>query len=39
MINDIDRKSLIDYRLHQANETIDLVKFLLESKKISGCCK
>lgn len=34
MINDTNRKSLIDYRIQQANETIDLAKFLIESNKL-----
>jgi len=32
MINEQDRKSLIKYRIGQANDTIDLAKFLIDSK-------
>lgn len=35
MINDQDRDSLIDYRLSQASETIELARFLLSSGKLS----
>ncbi len=35
MINKQDREALINYRLQQASETIDLVKFLKDSNKLS----
>lgn len=35
MINDQDRDSLINYRLNQATETIELVSFLILSGKLS----
>lgn len=35
MINDQDRDSLIDYRLSQAFETIELASFLVFSGKLS----
>lgn len=35
MINDQDRDSLIEYRLSQASETIELARFLLSSGKLS----
>jgi len=34
MITENDRVALIQYRLNQADETIELTKFLLESKKL-----
>ena len=34
MISDQDRTSLIEYRIEQANETIELAKFLIESNKL-----
>ena len=33
MINENDRQSLIDYRLRQATDTIDLANFLVTSEK------
>jgi len=30
IIDDKDRQSLINYRLEQANETIELAKFLID---------
>lgn len=33
MIDDNDRQSLIDYRLRQATDTIDLANFLAISEK------
>lgn len=33
MITDTDRKALIDYRMSQAIETIELARFLVKSKK------
>ncbi len=33
MINEADRQSLINYRLEQAKETIDLSRFLIDSGK------
>lgn len=35
MINEQDRESLIRYRLSQAVETIELAKFLIDSKKLT----
>lgn len=35
MINDQDRDSLIEYRLSQASETIELARFLVFSGKLS----
>jgi len=35
MINGLDRESLINYRLSQAFETIELARFLIASKKLS----
>jgi uncharacterized protein (UPF0332 family) len=35
MIDDKDRKSLIEYRLQQASDTIELAKFLLDSNKLA----
>ncbi|MBI9036745.1 MAG: HEPN domain-containing protein [Bacteroidales bacterium] len=35
MINEQDRESLIKYRIGQANDTIDLAKFLIDSNKLS----
>ncbi len=35
MINEQDRASLIKYRIGQANDTIDLAKFLIDSKKLT----
>ncbi len=34
MIDDIDRQSLIEYRIGQATETIELARFLLSSEKL-----
>lgn len=34
MIPEQDRESLINYRLSQADETIELARFLIDSKKI-----
>jgi len=34
MINDTDRQELINYRLEQATETIELARFLIESGKL-----
>ncbi len=34
MINKQDRDSLISYRLNQANDAIDLAKFLIDSEKL-----
>lgn len=34
MINENDRNALIDYRLQQANDTIELAKFLISSNKL-----
>jgi hypothetical protein len=34
MIDDIDRQSLIEYRVGQATETIELARFLLSSGKL-----
>ena len=35
MINDQDRDSLINYRLDQASETVELARFLISSGKFS----
>jgi len=35
MINDQDRDSLINYRLDQASETVELSRFLISSGKLS----
>ncbi len=35
MINEQDRTSLIEYRFVQAKETIDLVRFLIESGRFA----
>lgn len=35
MINDQDRDSLINYRLAQAIETVELSRFLISSGKLS----
>jgi len=34
MINNQDRESLIKYRIEQAYDTVDLVKFLIDNKKL-----
>ncbi|MBN1185485.1 MAG: HEPN domain-containing protein [Bacteroidales bacterium] len=35
MINEQDREALVEYRLTQASETIDLARFLISSEKLS----
>lgn len=34
MINELDRKALVRYRMDQAKETIELAKFLIDSGKL-----
>lgn len=34
MINDSDRQSLINYRIEQAKDTVELSKFLIESDRL-----
>jgi uncharacterized protein (UPF0332 family) len=34
MITDTDRKALIDYRMSQAFDTIELARFLVNSEKL-----
>lgn len=35
MINEHDRESLINYRISQATDTIELARFLIDSKKLT----
>jgi uncharacterized protein (UPF0332 family) len=34
MINELDRKTLVRYRMDQARDTVDLAKFLIDSGKL-----